>query len=185
MRALLISTYDLGDPRLGEYADALHEIALGDSSVLFLNMFEAMGPFEELNERYLTDGVHPTLEGSQLMADKLWGLIDTAAASNVPEPTGVGVVGLLGAAALLRDEDPHHGVVAIAGGDERQPVGVVPVEVAEQQRPPEGTAVEEAGHAVEARPRVEDERREGAVLRQGHAGRVPADRRELCAGCGP
>jgi hypothetical protein len=101
MQFALVSTYDTGSALLSDFADALHEIAQDDPSVLFLNLYGAAGSYAFLDQTYLSDHVHPTPEGSRYMADTLWGLIDSAAQSNVPEPAGLTLVAA-GAVMLLR-----------------------------------------------------------------------------------
>ena len=102
MQFALVSTYDTGSAVLSEFADALHEIAQDDPSVLFLNLYKEAGTFQFLDQTYLSDHVHPTPEGSRYMADTLWGLIDSAAASNVPEPAGAALLALGGISMLRR-----------------------------------------------------------------------------------
>ena len=102
MQFALVSTYDTGGAVLSDFADALHEIAQDDPSVLFLNLYGAAGSYAFLDQTYLSDHVHPTPDGSRYMADTLWGLIDSAAASNVPEPASLGVLGVAGIFLLRR-----------------------------------------------------------------------------------
>src|SRR6266550_3544552 len=62
----------------------------------------------------------------------------------------------------------------ITAGEEGQPLGVVPVEVTEQDRAPERLAAEQRGDAADPRPGVEDEGRRLPVVGQGEARGVPA-----------
>jgi hypothetical protein len=98
MEFALVSTYNMNNDVMPQYAEALDEVATSDPSVLFLNLNAVAGDYAFLNNTYLFDGVHPTDEGAAYYADKLWGLIDTAAAAPAPEP---GSAVLLGGAGVI------------------------------------------------------------------------------------
>ncbi len=81
--------------------------------------------------------------------------------------------------ALRRHQHPDPGVGTVAGGEERQAVGVVPVEVAEQDRPAERASVHDLREVLEPGPAVQDQLGAFPVPRQGDAGGVPTVSDEL------
>ncbi|MCU1274291.1 MAG: hypothetical protein JWO48_1722 [Bryobacterales bacterium] len=91
MKFVLVSTYDTGNPRLADYAQALYNISQTDSSVLFLNLYQQAGEYPFLDANYLVDHVHPNAAGNPYFADQTEALLELAA-SNVPEPSGMVVL---------------------------------------------------------------------------------------------
>ena len=73
-------------------------------------------------------------------------------------------------------------VGVVEGAGEGQPVGVVPVQVGQQQRPPERLAAQPFGEAAGPGPRVQHEGGPLAVGRDGHARGVAAVADELRPG---
>ena len=71
---------------------------------------------------------------------------------------GVGVV------VLDRHEERHPCAVAVASGEERQSLYVIPVQVREQQGAPERMVTEDLGQPAQARAAVEQEARRVAVM---------------------
>ena len=80
---------------------------------------------------------------------------------------------LVGGHPLLGQQEPHGGVVAVAGTEERQPVGVVPVEVGQHHRALEGPPADEGAEPPQAGAGVEDQVGVAAVA-DGQARRLPA-----------
>ena len=70
---------------------------------------------------------------------------------------------------LRRHVEVGAGVGTIGAGEEGQALGVVPVEVPEEDRAREGPAAEERGDPADARARVEHQAGRIAVVGQGHA----------------
>jgi hypothetical protein len=70
--------------------------------------------------------------------------------------------------ALRRHRQGHLGVVAIGGPEEGEALRVVPVQVGEQDRAPEGGRAKELGGAADARAGVEQHDRRAAVGGDGH-----------------
>ena len=91
---------------------------------------------------------------------------------------------------LCGDIEIDPGTVAVAGGEKRKPLGVVPVHVAEHDRPLVRLAVEQVGAPPEkvagqsdTGARVDDQAREVPVEREGEARRVAAVADKLRPGC--
>src|SRR5580692_10717025 len=88
-----------------------------------------------------------------------------------------------GAVVLLGQQQADPRSLAVAAGEERQPVHVIPVQVSEQDRAIERLAAEQRRDLPQAGAGVEDQRRPGrAVVRDRHARGVPAVTEEVGAG---
>ena len=87
------------------------------------------------------------------------------------------------AVVLVGDAHPHLGTVVVHGAREREPLGVVPVQMAEQQGAVERLLPQQHAEAPQAGARVEQQARHTAVASEGDAGRVPAVARERVPGC--
>ena len=76
---------------------------------------------------------------------------------------------------LLGDVHVDPGVVTVAGGEERDPLHVVPVQVAEHDRAVEGRTLEQRGQRPDPGAGVQGEDRRGRGVRGDHDARgVPA-----------
>ncbi len=82
-------------------------------------------------------------------------------------------------AVLVRDEHPDACIGAVAGSEERQPLHVVPVQMAQQDGAVKRATLELAGESPQPGARVEHERPRLAVVRQRDARRVPAHAHEV------
>ena len=69
----------------------------------------------------------------------------------------------------------------VAGGEEREPLSVVPVEVSEQDRPIERFLAEQLARAADTRTGFEDQRRSPGIVAEHDTGGVPAVAVELRA----
>ncbi len=74
------------------------------------------------------------------------------------------------------------GIGPVTGREEGQPLGVIPVQVAEEHRTGEGPAVEQGRHATQAGPRVEEQGGRRPVVGQRHTRRVAAVAYEVGTG---
>ena len=81
--------------------------------------------------------------------------------------------------ALLRKEQPSTRIGSITGGEERQPVRVIPMQMAEQDRAPKRRATEDAGEVAQTGTCVENQRRKGVILADRDARRMAAHVVEL------
>ena len=83
---------------------------------------------------------------------------------------------------LVGYEEPDLGVGLVAGAEEGQALGVVPVQVGQEQRAPEGTAVEAVGQPLQPGAGVEHQRRGVRPrARERDTGRVAPDAHEVGA----
>jgi hypothetical protein len=78
MKFVLVSTYDTNAPVQADFAQAEYNIAQSDSSVLFLNMYEAAGSFSYLDSNYLVDHIHPNVAGDTYFANLSESLLSMA-----------------------------------------------------------------------------------------------------------
>ena len=67
-----------------------------------------------------------------------------------------------GPSVLLGEEHRGAGVRTVAGGEERQPERVIPMQVAEKDRAREGRLAEQARGRLQSNARVEDQGRRAA-----------------------
>src|SRR5207247_877847 len=81
--------------------------------------------------------------------------------------------------ALLRKEQSSARIGSITGGEEGQPVRVIPMQMAEQDRAPKRRATEDAGEVAQTGARVENQRRKGLILPDSDARRMAAHVVEL------
>ena len=88
-----------------------------------------------------------------------------------------------GAVFLLGQQQADPRSLPVPAGEERQPVHMIPVQVGEQDRAVERLAAEQRRDLTQAGARVQDQRRPGiVVVRDGHAGSVPAVAKEVGTG---
>ena len=78
MKFVLVSTYDTNSPVQADFAQAEYNISQSDSSVLFLNLYEAAGSFSSLDSNYLADHIHPNAAGNTYFANLTQSLLSMA-----------------------------------------------------------------------------------------------------------
>ena len=95
MKFVLVAPYDTGSPTLAAFAQDFYDISQTDSSVLFLNMYEAAGSFSYLNANYLADSVHPNDAGGVYFANLSQTLLADAASMAVKLPGDANLDGVV------------------------------------------------------------------------------------------
>lgn len=64
---------NLGPEYTAEFRDVFHSLATGEATALVPFLLDGVAGFRELNQ---SDGIHPTVEGHEAVADNVWAVLE-------------------------------------------------------------------------------------------------------------